>query len=193
MPTQVDICNMALADIGNPAIAAISDNTKAANTLKEKWQATVDAVLADADWSFALRWVALTLQGVLGDGGLGPMAVYAYAYAKPVGFIRGVRLEDVESEFEEVGDQIHTDVDAAKIQYVRSMTDANKYPPLFVMCLAKRLASEICVPLNQDKQKAATLFDVYRLTLDQAKLANAKTQLRAKDETVDNSFLKARD
>ena len=92
-----------------------------------------------------------------------------------------------------MGDQIHTDVDAAKIQYVRSMTDASKYPPLFVMCLAKRLASEICVPLNQDKQKAATLFDVYRLTLDQAKLANAKTQLRAKDETVDNSFLKARD
>jgi len=193
MPTQVDICNMALSDIGSPPIAAITADTKAANILREKWQATVDAVLADVDWSFALRWVALTLQGILGDGLLGPMAVYSFAYGKPVGFIRGVRMEDMESEFEEVGDQIHTDVEFAKLQYVRSMTDATRFPPLFVACLAKRLASEICVPLNQDKQKAATLFDMYRLTLDQAKLANAKTQMRAKDESVDNSFLTARD
>lgn len=191
--TQIEICNMALDDVGNPNITNLGAQTKATNLLKNRWQTIVDSVLHDHNWSFALAWVALAQVGIKGDGAFGPMAVYAFAYAKPQGFIRGVRLEDPEEPWEEVGDHIHTDAGGAIFQYVKSQTDVNKFPPLFVQALAKRLASELAVPLNQDKAKAQDLFNQYRLILDQAKLANSLSQTSAKDETPDNPFKAARD
>ena len=190
--TQLEICNMALDDVGNPNITSLSGSTKAQNLLKNKWQTTVDAVLGDHNWSFAICWAALPLHGKKGDPN-GPVAVYEYAYGKPQGYIRGIRLEDAEDKWEEVGDQIHTDVEGAIFQYVKSQTDVNKFPALFALALAKRLASEIAVPLNQDKAKARELFQVYQLILDQAKLANGASQQNAKDESPANIFSAARD
>lgn len=190
--SQLDICNVALETIGCAPITSIDATVKGAITLKRAWPIIVDAILHENIWSFSLAWDALTLLGESGEA-LGPKAIYAYAYSKPAGFIRGVRMVDPLDSWEEVGEEIHTDTQGAIFQYVKRQSDVNLFPPLFVLALTYRLAAQICVPMNQDKAKARENMEIYRYYVDLAKVANALTSVNAKDETTDNLFVAARE
>jgi hypothetical protein len=64
MTSQVDICNFALLKQSQDiAIAAITENTKAARIFNRCWPQVLDLVLAEHSWPFALK--AMPLEEVL--------------------------------------------------------------------------------------------------------------------------------
>lgn len=70
MASVINICNIALARIGNSrTINSLTEKTKEAYTCNLFYESMRDAVLADNDWNFAMsRVVWLTLATLRRDG-----------------------------------------------------------------------------------------------------------------------------
>jgi len=71
---------------------------------------------------------------------------------------------------------------AAKINYIRLITDYSQLVPAFVECLAFRLAAELAIGITEDRAKAESMTQMYRDTLNSAEAVNASLDF-SKDET----------
>lgn len=62
MVTQVDLCNMALDEVGTRStITALNDGSPEARACSRHYDSILDQLLRSAQWSFARRFVSLTL------------------------------------------------------------------------------------------------------------------------------------
>ena len=165
MPSSiVDICNAALGKLGQDiTIAAMTEATKHARAFNRCFARVRDYVLADYEWPFATKFVAMSpdAQEAIGWS-------YRYAYpadclnalavcteqgarlaARSTGF--GVPCDDrfvlPRADYAVVhGEQstgIATDLEDAYLIYVARIEDVARFPPLFVEALACRLAIEV--------------------------------------------------
>jgi hypothetical protein len=76
MASVINICNIALARIGNSrTINSLTEKTKEAYTCNLFYESMRDAVLADNDWNFAMSRVVLA---DLGDPAPGWLFRYQY-------------------------------------------------------------------------------------------------------------------
>lgn len=160
--SQVDICNAANGRLGQDvAIAAMSEQSKAARAYNRVWERVRDYVLADFPWPFALKSVALSpvSQTALG---------WQYGYAYPADCLNalivcdstGVRSAltwlndgneaqtwDSRYDFEiQNGTQstlIVSDLSGAYLIYSSRVEDVGRYPPMFIDALVNRLAIEV--------------------------------------------------
>ena len=73
-------------------------------------------------------------------------------------------------------------VHPVKITYIRLITDLTQLMPGFVNCLANRLASELAIPVTEDKQKAQGFMQAYRDALN-----SAQAQQECDDSLADES------
>lgn len=164
MASQVDICNFALLkQTQDIAIAAITENTKAARTFNRVWDTTRDLVLAEHSWPFALK--AEPLAEVL----QAPFPGWAKRYAYPsdcitalsvcpaegvrlgMSLFRGCYADDwrvqqfigrtpFEVTHGEQDTSIATDLDTAYLIYTARVEETARYPAMFVDALACKLA-----------------------------------------------------
>ena len=78
MADQIEICNLALSNIGSAgAIEDIDEATKEAYTCKLHWDNCVRAALREHDWNYARRRVELASYGTP------PTSEWSYQYAVP--------------------------------------------------------------------------------------------------------------
>lgn len=156
MASEVDICNLALARLGDDAtVASIDppDGSVQADHCKRFYPIARDALLEGFAWGFAIR--RATLAAVASAA----TSAWDYAYARPADAltILAVQLSDAESDFETApyvveslttGQVvIRTDAETATARYVARITDTTKYPAQFVDALAWLLASHVAGPL----------------------------------------------
>jgi hypothetical protein len=156
MASDVDICNMALAFIGDVAnITSLSppEGSAEAEHCAMFYPMARDTLLQSPPaWNFATRRVLLA-----------PLAVrnswtWKYAYAVPADFLvalavmksnagRDDETEPYIVENEDGALVIRTDVPNAALRYTARIEDAGKFPPLFVEGLAWLLASKLAGPI----------------------------------------------
>lgn len=158
MASTVDICNLALAHLGDEAaVSSISpsDGSAQADHCARFYPIARDALLEMYGWDFATRRVALVETAGTPAGGW----AYEYAYPSSCASIQAVlydgQLDDTTTQeyvVETVSDGsrvILTNVEGAYCRYTRLITDTTKYSPLFVTCLSYLLASYLAGPITK--------------------------------------------
>lgn len=156
MASDVQICNLALSNLGDEATVAVIDppeNSVQASLCAAFYPIARDALLQMVAWSFNTSRVTLA------ELSEAPAFGWDHAYALPAECLAIISVheptaqdDDAPREFvtETVEDGtvcVFTDVDQAVCRYVRRITDASKLPPLVVQALSWLLSSHLAGPL----------------------------------------------
>ena len=169
MPSQVQICNLALLKFGDIAITTINDATAEARACKILWDMMVDEMLYSHPWNFALK--RIDLGAYLVDT---PAFEFDYKYTLPGDYLRVWELYGSDADWVIENGEFLTNDETAEIRYISRVTDISKFNPAFANCLAIRLAAELAPKLAQDKSmKAALLEELRKIWIPQAYVLNA--------------------
>lgn len=184
MASVVDICNLALARLGDDATVASIDPPEGSAQAEHCWRfypIARDSLLEMHDWKFATRRALLAELTVESFN-------WAFAYAEPAELIRLISVlpttassDDESAQFDaEAGADgepvIYTDVANATLRYTARVTDTTKFSPLFTDALAWLLASHIAGPVLKGDAGAAAAkasYQNFRMVLALATVSDA--------------------
>lgn len=209
MASVVDICNLALANLGqNGNISSISppEGSQYAETCARFYPIARDLMLEMHNWSFA------TKRAQLAQLSQTPVGDWRYAYAVPSDRIRIISLLPlVELDYDNQGYQsqaiydrdrlqhrrsddsfgsidfieengiLYTNEPNAMVRYVWRVTDSTKFTPAFVDALSWLLASYLAGPIKKADPKFITGM---RQMAMQAGMSAAKHDANAVQVTV---------
>jgi hypothetical protein len=212
MASTVDVCNLALAHLGDEAqVASIvpTDGTIQSAHCARFYPIVRGLLLEMHPWTFATKRVALAeVTNDLSDD-------WSYAYALPSTCIRplsalspgvperffGTTDSDAGShpfivEAAQDGSLVlYTNVETATLRYIDLITDTTKYTPAFVTCFARLLASYLAGPIikgdsgvKMAKEQMAIFAREYAL----AAARNANTGKRSIRESYQPAWLAGR-
>lgn len=159
--TDIQICNLALARLGDARITALTDATAQAQYCSLFYSQTLEELQTEFDWQFCRKLASLTADTTP------PAFGYARRFAVPTDFLRLIRLNGIDedenfSKWEIVDGFIHTDLAApAQIEYIANVTDSTKFPAVFVEILSAKLAANLALPLTGSKDLFAQMAEVF--------------------------------
>jgi len=155
MASEVDVCNVALARLGDNATVASIDppeGSSQAEHCARFYPLARDSLLELHPWKFATRRVQLAELAVNSWN-------WAFAYAEPAGAIKLLavlpadasddeKTQPYDTESDDTGASIIlTNQEDASLRFVARVTDSTKFSPLFVDALAWLLASYLAGPV----------------------------------------------
>jgi hypothetical protein len=182
MSSEVDICNLALGHIADPAeITAIAppDGSTQAALCKKFYPIARDETLSVRDWGFARQRQLLSKLSVDAPSG------WSYWFTIPNPFLvaRGLVAEDygTPTEYKIESHSTHgtvvlAEVDPAELWYTATIEDTSKYPPVFVHALSWKLASYLALPLTRDPKIKQVTIEQFQATLGEAATIDANQQ-----------------
>lgn len=197
MSSEVDIVNLALSHLGDEAgvtdISPPDGTTQAAHgarfypiargVLLEMFPwtfATTRVALAEIanpaedDWSYAYRLPADCLRPLASlYPGVSPRALSNESDADSFPYI-------VESS-EDGGLVLLTNLETARLRYIRLVTDTGKYTPIFTAALSRLLAAYLAGPVIkgvEGMKVARTQMEIFEVEFRKAAAANANTGKR---------------
>jgi len=186
MASVVDICNLALAHIGDSAnISAISppDGSSQADHCSRFYPVARDALLEMHAWNFATKRDTLALLTT------DTPANWLYRYARPSNCARVLKVlppepvdDDTDSqpfveELDSTGARtILTNQEDAYVQYTALVTDTTKFSPLFTTALSYLLASYLAGPVVKDLKLKQGMYQLARAELGLAAPADANAR-----------------
>ena len=196
MPSDVQLCNMALARVNQGSIASLTESSRAAELCSAFLDILKDQILREFAWPFARRRVALALTA-------NTSSTWAYCYAYPSDCLTALRLvipglqkprNDQAPPYEIGGNGaqkvIWTDLPEAELEYTARVTDLDQTDPLFVNALGWLLAAEVATPLTGKHDVADLCRRGYMLAVSQAAAAGLNEQHYG--EPPDGEFLASR-
>jgi len=208
--SEVEICNLALQEIGDESIISLSDNSVSAQQCNLRYNSARRSALESHTWNFAMRRASLALTDKED-----PFGDFNSIFTLPSDCIRVVKT-DREDEitfgtdplfngFKTVGftntyagrdryriegRNFFYDDDTALILFISDVTDTTQFSPLFVDALALYLAHKIAYKLTGSRTLEADLLQRYERTLREAKLRDAQEGTIERSET--SRFLSVR-
>jgi hypothetical protein len=148
MPSEVDLCNDALGQLGEDGITSFDDNTKKARLCKRFYPYIRDVVLRAYPWRCAIRFQALNqLSGTDAITGSG----YAYTYQLPTEpyCLRALLINDDKViTWQVYGRKLVTDEPTVTLKYIARITDPGDFDTLLIDTLASRLAMILAYPVT---------------------------------------------
>jgi hypothetical protein len=164
MPSAVEICNLALGWCGADSIASLDEASVAGRLCKTNYPMLRDAVMEEANWSFAVQ------RSLLETPATPPPAFgWTSRYVLPSTVLRVVDVYVTESgdiDFVVEGREVLCDADdGVNLRAIHRVEDPTRFSPEFVIALAHRLASVLAVPLTENRSLQADHFQLYRATL----------------------------
>lgn len=184
MASEVDICNLALARLGDNATVASIDppeGSAQAEHCARFYPVARDSLLEMHAWKFATRRVLLAQLTT-------DTWNWSFAYAEPTGVLKLLAVlpasassdadtQEYEAETDGNGTPIIlTDLEGASLRYVAHVTDTTVFSPLFVDALAWLLASYLAGPVLKGDAGAAmakACLQSFMLALSNAKTSDA--------------------
>jgi len=191
---QVQICNLALAKVGDDAaqITSLTDGSNEAALCSKFYEPTLRELLSMHTWNFTKSY------GELSASTTDPTFGWDYSYPLPADCIRPLELRSYSSsrehklldEWQVVGRNLYTNISDAYLIYVKYVTDPNLMSPLFVRALYTGLASKLAYVLTEDKNLVAALEnELSQVIMPEAKRINAFEGLTF--PTVDSEWIQA--
>jgi hypothetical protein len=162
--TDIQICNLALARLGDSRITALTDSTAQAQYCTLFYSQTVEELQAEFDWQFCRKQVNLT-------SGTAPLTGYSTRYALPADFIRAVRLDDIDASenfgtWEILGANLHTNLTGTpSLDYIALVTTTTLFPAIFIEALSMKLAAVLAMPLTGSKDLFKQCVELYAGTI----------------------------
>lgn len=168
MASIVDICNLALAHLGNKAqVVSISpvDGSVEADYCARFYPLARDEILELADWSFARSRATLTLLAT------NPSTTWEYAYALPSDCMVPRRIvtgeyymhEDDSRDFEVEGTAFLTNKKDAVLIYTRPMEDPTKFSAGFITALSYKLGAYLAGPILRGESGANASASLHKI------------------------------
>lgn len=181
MSARIDICNMALSFIGAGLITSLDDGTDESRAMKAVYYLAKDAMLEDANWTFAMkRWKPAA-------SGTAPAFGWSYAYPVPSDIHRVVAVlrsfgtqsvwpystydfpeETLSAHVIESGEILSND-NPIYCYGIRKMEDEGSYSPLFVEAFGYKLAYMVSMPLAASTTKMQSALALYGMLMKRAK------------------------
>ncbi|AEM62911.1 tail tubular protein [Vibrio phage phiVC8] len=165
MPSLVSIYNKALAHVGAKSVLSENDSNTRAETCNAMYEFALRSALEAREWSFAAARVRL-----LPDPLITPSWGYNYGYRLPNNCIRVCQVRDgsmynldwaVEAGF------LYATRPTVDVKYNRLIEDPNAFTPTFVEALCLKLASDICIPLTENRGLATDLVGRYLMLVSE--------------------------
>lgn len=209
MPTQVDITSAALIHIGMQPINALDQATPRATAALAIFQKTVDEILYEHSWKFAMT------QAVLAKTSTTPAFRYDSQFALPADpyclkvwltsedqafslvdfedrwgtpFVEG--FDQGRGRWEVQGRFILANCDTLTIDYVARITDPGQFDPGFVTTLEYKLASKLAGPLTGKWPVGDAMRKIYEIELARAK--GSDSQQRSPRRAPSITYLRVR-
>lgn len=186
MASVVDICNLALAHLGeSPSVASINppEGGFHAEQCAIFYPVARNVCLEVREWTFSTKRQALAiLANVSIDG-------WEYAYAKPSDCVKPLKLlpadqddaldDDYPVDWIEENGVIYSNEESAVLKYTYRNEDTSKYSALFVNALSYLLASYLAGPITKDTKIKSAMYEAYRNELGIATDANTNVGKQA--------------
>jgi hypothetical protein len=170
MTSKTELCNLALLKLGKSRVQDIdTDSSQQATDLRLAYDFTLNQILNEAEWSFAV--CRQSLNKVVDT----PLYEWSYKFALPTNpeYIKLISIEN-NPEYTIEGKYILTNIDNIKITYIGRITDPNEYTTGFKNAFVLLLAYKICYNLTGSNTKEKELYAEY-----QDALYSAMTQFKA--------------
>lgn len=172
--TNVEIVNLALTYLGEPAIVSLSGSQKA-QVLAANYDQARDEALSYHSWSFATRRVSLN--EVVDDN----ETDYTYVYSLPPDMLRALELNPTNIDGDHgwddyiiEGSRLYSDANPAVLRYIRTIENPTFFPPFFIEAIASNLARKIANALIQSPQVSMQMNQLYYTQLIQAMQMDSK-------------------
>lgn len=192
--THTDICNIALARLGNTQIADLSDESEVARACLVLYHHTRREVLRSHRWNFAQKRVALS------ELDAEPLFGWGHQFELPSDYLRVLEVGESEhgdtiaERFIIEGRALLTDQDEVNLVYVYDCENPALFDPLFIEALSLKLAVKLCDTLRGSSSTAERLMLEYeRVTGPLARRVDANEGRRRKGLlTRSSGFVRAR-
>ncbi len=181
MPTDVEICSMALRAIRANPITAFADATNEARLASAFYASTRDACLRAARWNFAKTRKALQ-----------PLAeAPAYGYAKQFLLptdpycLRLTEVVDADKnpiKHSLEGRHILADESTVYISFIGRITETEVFDTLFLDALIFRLAAVFAYPITGRDNVVKTMMQAYELKMIEARNVDRAESHQPKSE-----------
>lgn len=172
MASKVQICNIALTQLGKPTIVSLSDQTENARRCNTLYDDVRKMVLEAHPWNGCTKQAELNLLAGTPEFG------YTYIFQLPTDCLRPLKSDqDVGNErlWEQKGDKIYTDHGTLKMEYIYDNEDTTLFSPGLVLALSARLEAELAYPITGSTTLAQAKLEVYNsLKLPEAKSLDAQ-------------------
>jgi len=177
MPSEVDICNMALLGVGaKPKIQSLTEDSDNARLAITFYAAVRDAVLRSHIWNCAIERPSSSVTPLATS----PDTDYDYQYQLPTNpwclrLLQVGELDDQPTNWKVEGRKFLYNESSAKIVYIKRITDTNDFDPLLVDAIVNRLSIKFTVPLSNKRDMVDSLIKEYELiTLPLARTIDAQ-------------------
>ena len=170
MPSEADLINDALTQIGANTIVGIDDGTTNANHAKRLYPALRDDLQRLVHWRFNAARIELAQDAIP------PLFEFAFQYTLPADLLKvrefngnlisttaislfhghGHHLEQFRFKIE--GRKLLTNMGEAKIVYSRREEDPTLFDPMFYQLLATWLGSKLALAITKDETKATAML-----------------------------------
>lgn len=141
MASKIDIVNQALVLLGESVISDLS--LPVGETVETVYNTTRDSLLTSHRWRFAVKKVALS------EAAGSPVNEWANHFTLPSDFLLLISTYPI-STYEIYGSKLLTNNDEVEIDYIYDPGE-KLYPAYFVKAFATQLASDIALPITNDK------------------------------------------
>lgn len=175
MSTSVEICNMALANIGADKIQSLTEQSQAGNACNLLYPVAVDDVLMRNTWTFA------TTNHTMAQHAQDPPSDWQYRYALPSGFIRPVKVfiagqdrtttpiqYDIMLLDDKTAETLVCDYDDACLRYVTNDISSGQFSSGFRDAVVWRLAYLLAMTMARSNAIRDNAARHYRLALADA-------------------------
>ena len=198
--TKLAIYNMSLSHIGQKPIASLGDGSVQDDELNKVYEPVLKETLSSFNWGFAKVQAALVVTADYDP------ANYTYAYIRPTACLE-IRKVNEQTEldkntsglYEEMYDiakdlvRIVTDIEDAYIEYTYYVENVARFTHYFVNTLSHRLAAEIAVPLNGDKDMAKDQGAIFNRMVGEAHRHDSSQRMEKHEGNEKSAFVDARE
>ena len=169
MASVVDICNSALNQIGAANITALTEHSKAARVLNQRYEFVRDMVFR------AHPWNSLITRKKLAADSDAPAFEFAYAFTLPTDpyCLRVLHLDFHDIIYRVEGRKILTDEAVVNLVYVGRVTDPQQYDTLLTETIATALAADVSYNIVGSSTLTQTLNQLYTTKLSEARFVYA--------------------
>ena len=152
MASEVDICNMALNEVGENSIMDLSEDSKAGRLCNQFYALTRDMVLRSHPWNFAIKRVELAQLTST------PGFEYNYEFQLPADCLKVQKTDDEFDIFKIEGRKLLSNNAIVKVMYISRVEDTAQFDSLFVEALYLMIASKIVFNLSDNNGLSQVLF-----------------------------------
>ena len=212
MPSDVEICNLALTRIGAGSINSLTEGSAQSIACGLLFGPSRDALLRQVPWRFATARQVLAL---LSDD---PPPEWTYGYQKPSDCLAARYIEPTgplvphgaiyphscywaecvptgsavtsiptveTAAFEIRGSTVYTHQPDAVLIYTRRVEDPTQFDPLFVEALSYKLGAELAISRKDDRATRDMMLRDYQTVMAQAAGADARDGTVRADRDAD--------